>query len=49
MSIIPGGREESVVLSFAVQEAPTNDVPEPDEPAGVQVTADPRFELPLRN
>jgi hypothetical protein len=40
-----GGKEESVVVSLAVQDAPA----ELEAPAGVQVAAAPRFDPPTRN
>jgi hypothetical protein len=41
----PGGREESIVVSVAVQEA----LVALEAPAGVHVTAAPRFAPPFRN
>jgi hypothetical protein len=44
-SMIPGGSAESVVVSFAVQEAPAELV----APAGVHVAVAPKFAPPFKN
>jgi hypothetical protein len=44
-SIIPGGNAESVVVSFAVQEAPAA----LDAPVGVHIAAAPKFVPPFKN
>src|SRR4030095_6166211 len=45
----PGGRADSVVVNLAVQKALTGGAPVKCAPVGVQVTAAPRFVLPLLN